>query len=545
MRKFYLGMDIGTESVGMACTDESYNLLRAKGKDLWAVRLFDEAKDAKERRMKRTARRRLQRRRQRIEWLQEIFAPFMEDETFFIRLNNSGFYEEDKEEKLKTKFSLFADADYTDADFYREFPTIFHLRKALLEGESLDLRHYYLALHHIIKYRGHFLFEGETMSELCDITNLFENYNALINEYGIETDLELSEKHAEGFKRLALSKKGKNDKKKEGYILFEATNPEKKEWIALLLGATVTPKKLFGEEYEEKYKEEKKFSFDGLTDDAFEAMREVFEDEHMDLLAAAREIYNYIIFEKVLEGSSCISEAMVSLYEKHRDDLKMLKKFIKDNYPQDIYKEVFRSKEEHANYVSYIGYNQSKNKKPSVAKCKPEEFFHYLKNRLQTGEVADRETLTTIIKEIDEKTFLPKILHADNGLFPHQVNGMELDRILEKLCERYPDFDEVGADGYSPKEKIKKIFLFKIPYYVGPLNTAGNNAWMVRKEGKTDKITPWNFEEVVDKAKSNEGFIRRMTNKCTYLHGKDVIPKGSMYYQEDLCEILENYEEIC
>ena len=46
MGKFYLGMDVGTESVGMACTDEKYNLLRAKGKDLWCVRLFDEAKSA-------------------------------------------------------------------------------------------------------------------------------------------------------------------------------------------------------------------------------------------------------------------------------------------------------------------------------------------------------------------------------------------------------------------------------------------------------------------------------------------------------------------
>ena len=69
MRKFYLGMDIGTDSVGIACTDEKYNLLRAKGQDLWAVRLFEEAKSAQERRAKRTARRRLQRRRKRIEFL--------------------------------------------------------------------------------------------------------------------------------------------------------------------------------------------------------------------------------------------------------------------------------------------------------------------------------------------------------------------------------------------------------------------------------------------------------------------------------------------
>lgn len=35
MKKFYLGMDIGTDSVGIAGTDENYNLLRARGKDLW------------------------------------------------------------------------------------------------------------------------------------------------------------------------------------------------------------------------------------------------------------------------------------------------------------------------------------------------------------------------------------------------------------------------------------------------------------------------------------------------------------------------------
>lgn len=32
-QKFYLGLDIGTNSVGIACTDENYNLLRVKGKD--------------------------------------------------------------------------------------------------------------------------------------------------------------------------------------------------------------------------------------------------------------------------------------------------------------------------------------------------------------------------------------------------------------------------------------------------------------------------------------------------------------------------------
>ncbi len=533
MKKFYLGMDIGTESVGMACTDERYNLLRAKGKDLWAVRLFDEAKDASERRAKRTARRRLQRRRQRIEFLQGIFAPLMEDETFFLRLNNSGFYQEHKDERLLTEFSLFSDANYTDTDFYKDFPTIFHLRKALIEGtsENVDLRHYYLALHHIIKYRGHFLFEGESMSDIPDIRHLLKSYNDYVSELGLDFDITLDIDKAEDFKDLAISKKGRNDKKREGANIFGATNMEKKEWIALLLGATVSLKKLFGVEFEEKYKEQKSFSFNGLTDENFDAMSADLEEEHFALLRLARDIYNFTVFERVLSGNKNISSAMVALYEKHKKDLNRLKKFVKENYSKEIYYKIFRSTEETSNYVNYIGYTQNKNKKHNVKKQSDvQEFYKFLKKTLGTS-ASDKETLNYILSEIENATFLPKILNADNGLFPHQINGMELGLILKNLCAQYPVFSKKDESGFSLAEKIEKIFLFKIPYYVGPLNTSGNNAWMVRQEGKTEKITPWNFDDVVDKARSNEGFIRRMTNKCTYLYNQDVLPKGSMYYQ--------------
>ena len=533
MKKFFLGVDIGTESIGMACTDAHYNLLRAKGKDLWAVRLFDEAKDASERRAKRTARRRLQRRRQRVELLQGLFAPLMEDKTFFLRLNNSGLHQEDKDKRLLTEFSLFADVNYTDTEFYKDFPTIFHLRKALIEGtnKKVDLRHYYLALHHIIKYRGHFLFEGESMSDIRDIRNLFKSYNDYVGELGFDFDITLDIDKAEAFKDLAISKKGKNDKKREGVNIFAATNTEKKEWIALLIGATVSVKKLFGGEFEEKYKEQKSFSFNGLTDENFEAMSENLEEEHFQLLCLARDIYNFIVFEKVLSGNENISSAMVALYEKHKFDLKTLKKFIKQNYSNEIYYKIFRSQKETSNYANYIGYTQNKNQKHNVKKqLDVQEFYKFLKKTLGTS-ASDQETLNYILLEIENRTFLPKILNADNGLFPHQINGMELDLILKNLCAQYPVFKEKDESGFTLTEKIKKIFLFKIPYYVGPLNTSGNNAWMVRQEGKTEKITPWNFDEIVDKAKSNEGFIRRMTNKCTYLHNQDVLPKGSMYYQ--------------
>lgn len=73
-KKYYLGFDIGTNSIGWAVTDTEYNLLKSRGHDYWGTYLFDEAKTAKDRRAKRSARRRTARRRQRIKLLQEIFS---------------------------------------------------------------------------------------------------------------------------------------------------------------------------------------------------------------------------------------------------------------------------------------------------------------------------------------------------------------------------------------------------------------------------------------------------------------------------------------
>ena len=184
MKKFYIGTDIGTNSVGVACTDEDYNLLRAKGKDCWAVRLFDEAETAEKRRTYRTNRRRLDRRKQRIKFLQELFSPFITDETFFIRLNNSQFLPEDKDALLfGDKNNLFS-GEYDDKRFHEEFPTIYHLREALINGCDYDLRLYYLAIHHIVKYRGHFLFEG-SLEEARDLSRLLKELNEVISDtYG-------------------------------------------------------------------------------------------------------------------------------------------------------------------------------------------------------------------------------------------------------------------------------------------------------------------------------------------------------------------------
>lgn len=46
-KEYFLGLDIGTSSLGWAVTDTNYKILRAKGKNLIGVRLFEEGKQQK------------------------------------------------------------------------------------------------------------------------------------------------------------------------------------------------------------------------------------------------------------------------------------------------------------------------------------------------------------------------------------------------------------------------------------------------------------------------------------------------------------------
>ena len=95
---YYLGLDIGTNSVGWAVTDEKYNILKSHGKAMWGIRLFEEGKTAEERRLHRVARRRQARKVQRTKLLQELFAEKIAeiDPGFYLRLEESKFWSDDK-----------------------------------------------------------------------------------------------------------------------------------------------------------------------------------------------------------------------------------------------------------------------------------------------------------------------------------------------------------------------------------------------------------------------------------------------------------------
>lgn len=197
-QEYYMGLDMGTGSLGWAITDTEYHILRRHGKALWGVRLFESALTAEERRSFRTARRRLDRRNWRIQILQELFSEEISkvDLGFFQRMKESKYYPEDKKDINgkcpELPYALFVDKNYTDKEYHRDYPTIYHLRKMLMETEEMpDIRLVYLALHHMMKHRGHFLLSGD-ISKIKEFKGTFLQLEQNLKKEELNWTLELS-----------------------------------------------------------------------------------------------------------------------------------------------------------------------------------------------------------------------------------------------------------------------------------------------------------------------------------------------------------------
>lgn len=531
---YFLGLDIGTDSVGWAVTDPEYHILRRKGKSLWGVRLFDAANTAAERRTFRTNRRRIQRRRQRIRLLQALFAEEMAkvDPGFFQRMSDSAFWQEDKQEPQV--YSLFAGEDYTDIEYYKEYPTIYHLRSTLIqEKKQFDLRLVYLALHHLIKHRGHFLFNG-SIHNVTSFHTTFQTFlESLSDEFEIELECDSEERFAEILKDKHSRKTAKCTDL-ESLCHIEKSDKQLKELFKLITGMKASLNVIFGEDDLAEI-EHNKISF---SESSYDDVRLALEDEIHEktgILDIFHAVYSWAVLADILEGgeyegNSYLSVAKVSAYQKHGSDLQRLRTLVREYCP-DHYKSFFSAPGKD-NYCAYVGNSKKNGKKQQVKHCTQEEFYKALK-KLLNQMPADHPEVKDILLEIENGTFMPLQVSKDNGVIPYQVNKMELEKILQNAEEYLPFLKETDEEcRKTVSEKIIDLFEFRIPYYVGPLNTAkGENCWMVRKD-EEGKIYPWNFEEKVDRDQSAEKFIRRMTNQCTYLIREDVVPKNSLLYSE-------------
>ena len=584
--EYYLGLDIGTNSVGWAVTDLDYNVLNFNRKAMWGIRLFDEGKSAASRRLVRSSRRRLARRKQRLELLKEIFRPEIEkvDPNFFKRMSESFFHKEDK--KTESKFSLFFDKEYTDKEYFKKYPTIYHLRNAIIQGEKVDIRLVYLAIHHILKNRGHFLFAGQNFKKSSFFKDdIIELADYLENEFGIKFSWSDIEVFSNTLKDRKLLKRDKIKSLKE--IINLTKTDENKElttfktaFISMILGNEAKISDLFLDiEIDNSKADLNKFSFlNPKYDEQYDKIKDLIGDKIV-LIDKLKRIHDWSLLAYITQGCRFISERKVKIFNEHKQDLSALKAVIKKYFPSKDGKK--NSKEYHDlfsltlikdkrkktkesqdsissdiiknNYPAYIGMTKLKGNKVA-SRCSQEDFYKCVKKILEKCSSNDLD-VKNILERIDKRIFLPKQVINTNSVIPNQLNLEELKEILKKAQEYLPFLIEKDETGLSASEKIEKLLTFRIPYYVGPLNTShkrekGGYSWAIkRSESNKETVRPWDFEKIIDKEACAEKFISQMTNECTYLKKCEVLPKSSILYSKfmvlnELNNITVNGEKL-
>lgn len=532
MKKLYsIGLDIGTNSVGFSAIDDNYKVITKKmrvmgntscqyaNKSILGALLFSEGDTAEERRLSRTTRRRYNRRRQRLLYLQEIFQDEMNqvDENFFHRLDESFLQEGDKS---FSKYTLFGNLE-EEKEYHNSYPTIYHLRRDLADkDEKGDLRLIYLALAHILKSRGHFLQEGNIDLDNIGVREKFEEfleeYNFVfgqaitVNSYDIEEILTGSASKSRKVEAII------------DLIPMEKSTGTFAQFLKLIVGNQGEFKKVYGLED----KTSLNFANETYEEDLDKLLEFVNDETQQLLFDFAKSVYDAVLLSEILtlkdkSTKAPLSSSMIQRYCEHKKDLKDFKLFFR-NYLPNQYDNMFKDKS-NKGYAGYIEglHKKDKNGKfiPTSKPVSQEEFYKFTRKLIE-----DIPEAQVFLDKIDKEVFLLKQRSFENGAIPYQVQLNELRAIIRRQGKFYPFLLE-------NLDKIESILTFRIPYYVGPLARGNSDfAWIERKSD--DKIRPWNFEQLVDLSASAKAFIERMTVRDTYLPEKKVLPRRSLIYQE-------------
>ncbi len=538
MENYNIGLDIGTTSVGWAVVNDATNkVMRKGGKALWGVRLFDPAVTAEDRRAKRGTRRRYDRRRERIKLLQDEFKDEINkvDSNFFLKLEESKYNSKD----IKNKTVLISmEEEKAIKKYNQEYPTIYHLRQKLMNSnEQVDIRLVYLAIHHIIKYRGNFIYEGNSFS--VNNLNIDNKLKEIFLSFSEDVDeLDISEECINNinYKQLAniFNEQSKNDLKVKLTSELASYSLNKNfisEFCKLIIGNKFSAKKLFNLETDNDVS----LSFDGTDFEDKAGDLESLLNDYLEVLEQLKELYDMVFLKKIFGGSkeTTISGLMVERYNQHKKDLKLLK----DTFSSDrkIYNKIFRSKKDIKDDKDMCLYDLYIHNKLETT-----DFLKEIKKYINTDNfiITDEDFL----KRLENNEVLPRITSKENGKYPYQLNKDELVSIIEHQGKHYPFLLNKTDDGIY---KLVRLLEFKIPYFVGPLvsKDMSENAWMLRNEGKQGvHITPYNFKEVVNLDKTAEIFIKRMISHCTYLLDEEALPNNSILYSE--FKVLNELKQI-
>lgn len=534
--KYTLGLDIGTNSVGWAAINEASQVISYKDKKAWGVRLFDAGLTAENRRLKRGMRRRINRRKKRIEYLQELFQKEIDEKypNFLFAINEletpRGIEQEEHYKKKITANSLpkilkmVARTQIEYRELILKYPTIFHLRYDIImhPERQFDLRLIYLALHNIVKKRGHFLNEGLKIEQLDKID--YDNMMRVINEILFdeqEENAEVSIENCISIEEILKESETRNDRAKK----VKKVN-KKLDFIGkALVGLKFDVEKLFNIDDE-------KTSISFEQEDFIETAEKVLNDDQLELLMQLQRIYISIQFSEIIGDESCLSGAKIAAFNDFSTDMNDLKQVLEGT--EAYYNMFVSSKESLRKWEENREDSRCVYDKYRTNSIKYDEYIGQVKKMIENLSLIEekQEKLEQINVRIAQEKFMKKLNTTSNSAIPHQLNLYEAQKIMEGQSKYYPQLFSNEVQG-----KIGKIISFRIPYYVGPLVKEENSSefgWMKRKTDEA--IRPWNFETVVDKAASGEAFIQRMVGGCSYLLKEKAMPKLSLTYQ--LFEVL-------
>lgn len=456
------------------------------------------------------------------------------DNTFFARLKESNLSPKDADKKYLGSL-LFPEKK--DFKFYEGYPTIYHLRYALMhEKRQFDIREVYLAMHHIIKYRGNFLnsapmnsFKTQDFDFVAKLEKLNELFESIDAEHETKFDIENISK----FRDIMLNQDiRKLDRKKQAakILILDSTDKTAKKINNKI--ATAVANSALGYKFaldtilKLDVEESKDWSIslnDEEIDSILDNLTSDLDAERIEIIEILRDLYSHIALNEIVPNGQSLSKSMMDKYDKHHADLDVLKKVISNMDDRKKAKSLKNI------YNQYVGKTNDK-------VLDKDEFYKQIQKDLDKSEDAMK-----IVNEIELDQFMPKQRTSQNGVIPHQLHQKELDEIIENQKQYYPFLAEPNPNEKRKPHaqfKLDELIAFKIPYYVGPLITKEEQqaqsgakfAWMKRKQDGV--ITPWNFDEKVDRMASANEFIRRMTTKDTYLLGEDVLPDESLIYQK-------------
>ena len=531
-KKYYLGLDMGTDSCGWCVTDDKYNIIRShkktygpdgklvkrEGCHLWGSRLFGPANTAKNRRLNRTARRRLARRRRRIILLRELFQPEIDkvDPNFFRRLDQSNLWNEDKDKELQMEHNfLFNDKDLTDKEYYKDFPTIYHLRKAMVNGltinghyydpkKQFDIREVYLVLAHMIKYRGNFLMEGDVKGSVVDSAYLkqcFDNIDAILISLNNGEDDEneddkidpseccfnVDEKKA---RKLANNFQETNkvsdleDKERDLFGKFDSKDIRKKILKLINGGSGVRLKDFLPKEILVAHDGD-----DEYGDKKIDLSSETLEDDingyglpeiYIEIILEAKKIYDFRTLAYLLHGQSLLCDAMFNVYKKHKEQLAALKRLYKKYATKEQYYFMFRdsrildgddsddeedkkesnkeesekskAKKKKASYVSYIGYTKTNSKAKYTG-----------------AHITSEKNISALIKQIKEDLKFDDLKSKVDD--PSQQNELSKQDILDIQCIE----EAIESNTFLPRQNSRNNGVFPYQLNLNEMRTIIEN----------------------------------------------------------------------